>query len=422
MVERIYLLFEIVTILIGLCVLHKGNKKPGIATMVYVALSLIIASVIEAGWIHGAFVNLIYLGLIFVCKLEYGDKIFDAIVYVVMDIALLGALQMIGGVIVCGILRTNYITNEITLGIILFTCVILLLINKYLRINKYVEMAFVNGIVGKIILLFGSVTGIFVFGLLKSNDSISWKNIIGLPVLIIIISIILFQWQKEKYENRRKQQELQAYERYNLVYKDLIKQVRRRQHDFNNHINAVFSMNTVATDLHELVKWQNEYCLKLLAENNTNKLLRDDVSSILAGFIYTKIEQAENKGIQVKYKIDVDGVEEHISFVDFVELFGNLFDNAMEEVCNKELKMIDFAVTQDEYTLLIKIENPCDKEKAEKIQHMFLEGVSSKGEGRGLGLSNVNRIVDRYEGRTHVLFVNKDGIGQIVFNVILCFK
>ena len=213
-----------------------------------------------------------------------------------------------------------------------------------------------------------------------------------------------------------------AYERYNLVYKDLIKQVRRRQHDFNNHINAVFSMNTVATDLKELVKWQNEYCLELLAENNTNRLLRDDVSSILAGFIYSKIEQAENKGIRVNYDIDVDGVEEHISFVDFVEIFGNLFDNAMDEVSDKEIKMIDFAVTQSDHILLIKIANPCDRAKSEKIQHMFLEGFSSKGEGRGLGLANVNRIVDRYEGRTQTTFINDEGIDQIVFNIVLCFK
>lgn len=221
MAERVYLLFEIITILIGLRALHRGNKRPGIATMVYVALSLIIAFVIEAGWIHGAFVNLIYLGLIIVCKLEYGDKIFDAVVYVVMDIALLGALQMMGGVIVCGILRENYITNEITLGIMLFTGGILLVIYKYLKLNKYVEIVFLNGIVGKIVLLFGSLAGIFIFSIMKSDNSVSWKSVIGLPVLIIIISIILFQWQKEKFQNRQKEQELLAYERYNLVYKDL---------------------------------------------------------------------------------------------------------------------------------------------------------------------------------------------------------
>lgn len=180
-------------------------------------------------------------------------------------------------------------------------------------------------------------------------------------------------------------------------------------------------MNTVATDLKELVNWQNEYCMNILAENNTNKLLRDDVSSILAGFIYSKIEQAESKGIQVKYEIDVDGVEEHISFVDFVEIFGNLFDNAVEEVADKAIKMIDFSVTQDEHLLIIRIANPCDKDKSEKLQQMFLEGFSSKGEGRGLGLANVNRIVDEYEGRTQVFFVNEDGIGQIVFNILLCF-
>lgn len=421
MAERVYLLFEIITILIGLRALHRGNKRPGIATMVYVALSLIIAFVIEAGWIHGVFVNLIYLGLIIVCKLEYGDKIFDAVVYVVMDIALLGALQMMGGVIVCGILRENYITNEITLGIMLFTGGILLVIYKYLKLNKYVEIVFLNGIVGKIVLLFGSLAGIFIFSIMKSDNSVSWKSAIGLPVLIIIISIILFQWQKEKFQNRQKEQELLAYERYNLVYKDLIKQVRRRQHDFNNHINAVFSMNAVATDLKELVKWQNEYCSKIMIENNTNKLLRDDVSSILAGFIYTKIEQAETKGIQVKYEIDVDGIEEHISFVDFVEVFGNLFDNAMEEVYDKKKKMIDFAVTQDEHMLLLRIANPCDSEKAKENQHMFAEGISSKGKGRGLGLANVSRIVDKYEGRTQVLFVNEKGIDQIVFNIVLCF-
>ena len=109
MVERVYLLFEIITILIGLHVLHKGNKRPGIATMAYVALALIIASVIEAGWLHGAFVNLIYLGLIIVCKLEYGDRIFDAVVYVVMDIVLLGILQLFGSIVVYSIFRVNRI-------------------------------------------------------------------------------------------------------------------------------------------------------------------------------------------------------------------------------------------------------------------------------------------------------------------------
>lgn len=237
--------------------------------------------------------------------------------------------------------------------------------------------------------------------------------------MIIVISIIIFQWQKEKYQNRQKERELIAYEKYNVIYKDLISEVRRKQHDFNNHINAVFSMNIMAKDLDELVKRQNDYCSRLLAENNANKLLREDISSVLAGFIYTKIGQAEKEGVKVNYTLDISKVEDKISFIDFVEIFGNLFDNALEEVRDKEAKNIDFSIVQEECCLFIKVSNPCDKEKAGKMQDMFLEGRSSKGKGRGLGLSNVNRIVDRYEGKLHVHYINKSGSDYIVFNVIL---
>lgn len=421
MVERVYLLFEIITILIGLHVLHRKNKRPGIAVVIYLALALIVASAIEAGWIHGAFVCLIYLGLVMVCKLEYGDGIFDAVIYIALDIALLGALQMIGGVIVCGILRANNVVGVIYLLIILCSCGLLLLSNRFFKWNRYIEIVFLNGNFGKIILLAAALAGIAAVNFLKRENFIEWKDLIGLPLLIIVISIILFQWQKERYQNMQKAQELLAYEKYNLVYKDLINRVRRRQHDFNNHINAVFSMNTVATNLKELVKWQDDYCKKILAENNTNRLLRDDVSSVLAGFIFTKIEQAESKGIEVKYKLEVDGVEEHISFIDFVEVFGNLFDNAMEEVADKEIRIIDFTVTQDEHMLLLNISNPCEREKAEKIQSMFLEGISSKGKDRGFGLANVDRIVAKYEGRMQSFYADKEGTGYIIFNIVFCY-
>ena len=398
MVERVYLLFEIITILIGLHVLHKGNKRPGIATMVYVALALIIASVIEAGWLHGAFVNLIYLGLIIVCKLEYGDRIFDAVVYVVMDIALLGALQMLGGVIVCGILREWNVSGVTYLLIIMCSCVLLLLSNRFFKWSNYIEIIFLNGIFGKGILFVAAIICILAVGILKGGNFIAWKDLIGLPLLIIVISTILFQWQKERYQNQQKAQELLAYERYNLVYKDLIKQVRRRQHDFNNHINAVFSMNTVATDLKELVKWQNEYCLKILTENNTNKLLRDDVSSVLAGFIYTKIGQAEGKGIQVKYKIDVDGVEEHISFLDFVEVFGNLFDNAIEaaEQCPLEKSLIEVKITSSDNKLVIQVTNSI---KCSVLnENSELKSTKPNPLKHGFGVRSIRLIAKKYSG------------------------
>lgn len=419
MIERLYLLLEIITILLGMHVLHRERKKPTIVTMIYMALALIDAAAIEAGWVPELFVNFIYLGLIFLCVFEYGDKVYDACIYIVMDVVLMGVLQLVSGIIVCAVLQTENAAKEVILLITICACILLILVNRYIKIGNYVEIVFINGIIGKTILFVAALVCFFSLGVLKRENFIPWKDIIGFPLLIIVISVILFQWQKERYQNKQKARELLAYEKYNVIYKDLIGEVRRRQHDFNNHINAVFSMNVMARDLDELVKRQNDYCARLLAENNTNKLLREDISSVLAGFIYTKIGQAEKEGIKVNYTLDMGKVEGKISFVDFVEIFGNLFDNAIEEVSDKELKNIDFSIIQEEYCLLIRISNPCDKEKAEKMQDMFLEGHSSKGKGRGLGLANVNRAVGRYEGKLQVHYINRNGIDYIIFNVIL---
>ena len=51
MLERIYLLFEIVSALLILWMLHGSKKRPGICTIAYVCLELIITSMIAEGWI-----------------------------------------------------------------------------------------------------------------------------------------------------------------------------------------------------------------------------------------------------------------------------------------------------------------------------------------------------------------------------------
>ena len=51
MIERVYLLFEIVSIILVLWILHGSKKRPGICTIIYVCLELIIVSLIGEGWI-----------------------------------------------------------------------------------------------------------------------------------------------------------------------------------------------------------------------------------------------------------------------------------------------------------------------------------------------------------------------------------
>lgn len=419
MIERAYLLIEIISLLIGLFIVHVNKRKPTIVTIAYIAVSLIAASMIEEGLLSESFTYLIYFGLIAVSLFEYQDRIYDACIYAIMTIVLAAIIQLVAAGIVVWAAHTDSLTKVHILTIQTATCLILIMLGKLINLSKYIEIIFINGVLGKFVLAIAALISFYIFGTLKKGKVYEWKDVIGIPILIMLFAAILFQWQKERYLNKQKEMELLAYQKYNSIYKDLISEVRRRQHDFNNHLDAIFSMNMMAESLDQLVRKQNEYCSKMLIESGKNKLLNDNISSVFAGFLYTKIGQAEDRGIEVRPKIVISDIEEHISFVDMVEILGNLFDNAMEATAENECKIIEFSIVQKEDEVRIAISNPCDKKVTDQIEYMFREGNSSKGKGRGLGLSNVMRAIDRYHGEIKANSTERDGISFIAFHVAL---
>lgn len=179
-------------------------------------------------------------------------------------------------------------------------------------------------------------------------------------------------------------------------------------------------MNLLAEDLEDLINRQNEYCTKIMMNNTTNKLLRQDIPSVFTGFLYTKITQAESKKITVKYRISLKNIEEYVSFLDLVEITGNLFDNAMEAMEEWDgKKIIEFGIYQREESLDIEISNPYFEKTPEKPEGMLEEGRSSKGEGRGLGLANVKKLVDKYQGSLDIKMIKKIDAEYIIFKIKL---
>ena len=420
MIERVYLLFEVLAIILGLWALHGTKKKPTIATVFYVCVELIVVSSVELGWLPPLFLYVLYIGIIILCIFEFNDKVYEACIYCVLELAMLSLLQMIFALLLCSLFQTLYTDFMITMLINMITCAVLLVVFLKCDLHKYVEPILKSNIAGKIILIGGGLIVVYIFIISRSSMQIYWKDAILIVVFAILVFSIVFQWQKEMWLNRQKAEELKAYQKYNLIYQDLISDVRRKQHEFNNHVRAISSMNLLAKDLDDLIERQNEYCSKIMKSNAPNKLLRADISSVFAGFLYTKITQAEGKDITVKYQINLKNIEEYISFLDLVEITGNLFDNAMDAMAEWEgKKMIEFAIHQSEESLAISISNPYFEKKTEKLEGMLEEGKSSKGKGRGLGLANVKKLVDKYHGSLDIKVVPKMDADYILFRIIM---
>ena len=108
-----------------------------------------------------------------------------------------------------------------------------------------------------------------------------------------------------------------------------------------------------------------------------------------------KLLEAQNKGIDITVEVEEPIDDFQIEILDFITILSILCDNAIEASQKAQQKKLSVALIKSEKALILVVENMTEAEKVD-VTHLFERGVSTKGEGRGLGLYNVQQILDRY--------------------------
>lgn len=87
-----------------------------------------------------------------------------------------------------------------------------------------------------------------------------------------------------------------------------------------------------------------------------------------------------------------------------VRVVGNLVDNALESVGDrpKEERHVRVCLTAEPESIRIAVADSGPGIPPERIDRIFVEGYSTKGAGRGVGLALVRRLVDRVGGTIEV--------------------
>lgn len=422
MIERLYLLFEIISALLILWMLHGSRKKPGIFTIIYVCLELIIVSMVAEGFISSKYTVLAYLGIAIVDFIEFDDTLKKSLVYMVIDCIVMFGLQVLGAMAYSVIFHSDHISLNETM---IVNCILLLILFAVFRkcnIQLYVaDFLEIKHIVDGILIILAAILIIII-----KNESvqlpIDW-NLLVFPVVFSFITVLIsFKLIRERFQKNKYIEQLQEYEKYNQVYKELISDIRHRQHDFDNHLQAFYSMGISCDSIEQLRYEQSQYMEELKQENKTYRLLKENVSSVLTAFLYIKFNEIEKQGIHVDYKIAINRFDKCIPFPDIVELVGNLLDNSVNATKKTGRGFIGFYVDEIEESVRISMENPYDWYEGENF-HLYLnDGKSSNGAKRGLGLTNVQRIVERYHGLMEINFDYYEGKKIICFTIMLPLK
>lgn len=244
--------------------------------------------------------------------------------------------------------------------------------------------------------------------------------------MFLLLSVVeiwgIIDWRKNYILMQQKESELKLYQHYIKPLEELVKEIRARQHEFDNHVNAILNMHLTVDTYDELVARQSAYITEIIRDDDTRSflpLLRIS-DKVLAGFLYSKIVRSPSyvkTEVTVKNLEIISGISEH----HLIEIVGTLVDNAYE-ACTGEMNHIFMELDSLNDRLVFQIKNQAADIKMEELHRFFEKGYSTKEDGtgkRGLGLYNAKMLVGRYHGEIIVGIEKNEEKNYICMKVIV---
>lgn len=336
--------------------------------------------------------------------LKYKISVIENIVLTILDLLLISAVQAIATLptyILSVVLMVKDL-NIMGLFINMISLFIALVILRFIKLNKlYIKLVKPDKMIMEILIV---VLGVFLYLMAKYRieKTLDVWGYFVIGIMASTVVIVMFYWQKERYENKKRNLEIHMQNLYGKAFEGMIENIRIRQHDFKNQLAAIYGMHLTAESFEDLVEQQKEYCDHLVYESRYDNILTKCNDKILAGFLYTKLSEAEKLGAEIEFDVVINQMNYKLAVYEVIEIIGILIDNAAE--CeNKGKRRIYFQLMEKENKLCILCRNVTDYVPIESINKYFKKGFSTKGENRGLGLYNLKKLL---EGKGEIIVTN----------------
>lgn len=407
MIGSLKILMELFAYLYCLAALFGKRFKLSIYAVVFVILDLFLAvCILEYGFPR--YISSLGYILMFVYGfLNYGSNIRVTLVNSFLAAIIVAVLQLFLLFPLYHLFFVKYGQGELNESLINIGCLLLLvLFSNKIKLKRLSDFIIKRDklIVGVSIFIFCGL-GISIYQM-ANEGAISTEVYIQLIYFILILLFTVYEWQKSRVDAEKKKAQLEMNKLYYDAYDQLIMLIRERQHDMKNHINAILSMIHTTENYEELTTKQKEYCAYVMGQNEKTRLVLSVGNPLIVGFLYSKIQEAENKDIKVDYQIAMQKAASVIPEYELVEMIGILMDNAIEALLNgKEngdeenyYKKIRLAINETESNIELFVANTSTHFEEDMTEHFFEAGYSNKGKGRGIGLSKLKRMVQDRQG------------------------
>ena len=181
----------------------------------------------------------------------------------------------------------------------------------------------------------------------------------------------------------------------------LVDSMRANNHDFTNKLHVI--MGLIQMEMYDDAVSYIEN-ISIVQRETISKIMSVVDEPSIAALLIGKSARASE--LNIKFILN-DG--SHYSKTDLllpselmVTVIGNLIDNAFEAINIKNIqrqKELRFDIYSRENALLITVEDTGIGISKDNLEHIYDNGFSTEGEGRGTGLYQVKEMVEAIGGK-----------------------
>lgn len=217
-------------------------------------------------------------------------------------------------------------------------------------------------------------------------------------IALVAIAAALVIWGaivdiRDAFITRQVDIQRQMLEDAYLQMEDLNNALRAQRHDFKNHLQVVYSLTEMQAGNDVL-----EYVRRVYGDvHSLGEYLCTSIPAVNA-LLSAKAADCEEKGIA--FEIDIQSALEDMPMPgwELCRIIGNLVDNAVDALKGEKNPHISVHIGEDVHCWNLQVENNGAEIPAENRENILLQGFSTKGEGRGNGLSIVCSLLKKYGG------------------------
>ena len=194
-----------------------------------------------------------------------------------------------------------------------------------------------------------------------------------------------------------KTEQLEKAENYNNTLLTLYDSVRGFKHDLNNILHLIGGYIDT-NDMEGLKQYYSDLRKDSVRIKNAELLNPNLINNPgIYNLIVSKQQRATDLKTNISLEVFFDFKKLHMPVYDFSRILGILLDNAIEAAseCEEKQVLLMFRDSPSNNTQIISIENTYNNKDID-VQKIFEKGISGKDKHSGIGLWEVNQIINKH--------------------------